>query len=139
MGFTYEAEPSSAWDPGRYRVRLVKYEESSMQYGDVLTLGYGSVDNPGEEITEIVSKKATPGSKLSQRVCALSGVSFDQLVGRPFSLDKLIGKEAIAEVVNVEKDGHMYDRIERLLPARDDAVAEPAGSADASADDDVPF
>jgi hypothetical protein len=143
MGFSFVAEAGSAWQPGHYPVTLIGYDESTMQYGDVLTLKYARVDDPNEVITEIVSKKATPLSKLSRRVCALSKITFDQLVGRPFSLDKLIGKQAIAIVTNVTKEGQTFDHIEDLVPVKGDVepadVGSTSASADASADDDIPW
>ena len=139
-GFTFTAEPGSAWKPGHYSVSFASYEEGTMQYGDVLTMRYALIDNPREEITEIVSKKMTPLSKLSRRVCALSKITFDQLVGRPLSLDGLIGKQAIAIVTNVVKEGQTFDHIDDLIPVKENAEpAAAAVSADASADDDIPW
>ena len=74
------------------------------------------LDTEGAEVIRdaIANDKLTPMSKLTEWTLAF-GVS--AAVGESLDIEECMGRKALAQVTNIEKNDRTYDRIASLLPA----------------------
>lgn len=100
--------------PGTYRGKVKSYETINSKYGEALKITYAL--SGGQEANELCNMYYSPGSKLGQRVRAITGNLPEDL-----NIDELLGKPVVIELVP-QADKPEYCRVATVARAQ----AKPA-------------
>lgn len=122
-------------EPGTYPVTCLSVKAETLenpQYGDGNIIRFelrfdDVLDENGEEIKRDLraNDKLTPMSKLTGILLAF-GVK--AAVGEEVDIEDCVGKQALAQVIEIKKDDKVYDRIKDLLPTQKKASGDPTAN-----------